>query len=142
MRGQDYKLTPVERDIIRMALHAPSYPKTDLRRYVPEVMLVCLKLGLREPPWFEDPACKARVEMNRENIPLWREMGLLPPDGATPAKPADQAAFDEGVAAATARIIVWLRGLAERAAEGRGPQFGAFGDETADAIEAGEHLSY
>ena len=79
MMGEDFKLTTLDRDIIRMALFAPSYPKTDLRRYVPEVMILCLKLGIRDPPWFEDPACIERVRLNRENIPRWRQDGTIPP---------------------------------------------------------------
>jgi hypothetical protein len=41
----------------------------DMRRYVPEVMSLCYKLGLPDPPWFEDDAVRERVAMNRPHMP-------------------------------------------------------------------------
>lgn len=37
-----------------------------MKLYVPEVMTVCAKLGIDEPPWFEDEDVRARVEANAE----------------------------------------------------------------------------
>ena len=54
-------LDPAERDVIRLALWATG----DIRRYVPEVMRICAKLAVAEPPWFEDPEVRDRVAANR-----------------------------------------------------------------------------
>lgn len=63
-----YDLHPVERDMIRLALRGD----VDMRRYVPEVMSLCFKLGLADPPWFEDENVRERVAENRNNMPLFR----------------------------------------------------------------------
>jgi len=59
-----YVLDIVDRDIIRMALRSDI----DMRRYVPEVMSLCARLDISEPPWMEDEEIRERVELNR---PLW-----------------------------------------------------------------------
>jgi hypothetical protein len=61
-----YDLHPLERDMIRLALRGD----VDMRLYVPEVMSLCYKLGLPDPPWFEDDLVRERVEVNRPNMPL------------------------------------------------------------------------
>ena len=58
-------LNPPERDVLRLALRGDI----DLRRYVPEVMGICAKLGIAEPPWFEDEAVRERVALNRPAFP-------------------------------------------------------------------------
>jgi hypothetical protein len=63
-----YELHPLERDMIRLALRGD----VDMRRYVPEVMSLCAKLGLPDPPWFKDEAVREHVETNRNNMPLFR----------------------------------------------------------------------
>ena len=45
-----YDLHPVERDMVRLALRGD----VEMRGYAPEVMSLCFKLGLPDPPWFED----------------------------------------------------------------------------------------
>jgi hypothetical protein len=62
-----YDLHAVERDMIRLALRGDVAK----RLYVPEVMSLCFKLGLPDPPWFEDDAVRDRVAANRENMPLF-----------------------------------------------------------------------
>ena len=62
-----YDLHEVERDMIRLALRGD----VDMRRYVPEVMSLCFKLGLPDPPWFEDEAVRERVAVNRDNMPMF-----------------------------------------------------------------------
>jgi hypothetical protein len=64
-----YNLHPLERDMVRLALRGD----VDMRRYVPEVMSLCYKLGLPDPPWFEDEAVRDRVAANRGNVPLFPE---------------------------------------------------------------------
>jgi hypothetical protein len=64
-----YDLHPIEVDMVRLALRGD----VDMRRYVPEVMSLCLKLGLEDPPWFEDELVRDRVEANRGNMPLFRD---------------------------------------------------------------------
>jgi len=66
-----YDLHPIERDTIRLALRGD----VDMRRYVPEVMSLCVKLGLPAPPWFEDEDVRDRVEANRDNMPLFSSGG-------------------------------------------------------------------
>jgi hypothetical protein len=63
-----YDLHDIERDMIRLALRGD----VDMRRYVPEVMSLCAKLGIDEPPWFEDEEVRERVAVNREHPPLFR----------------------------------------------------------------------
>ena len=58
------ELNAAERDVIRMALRGD----VDLRRYVPEVMLICAKLDISEPPWMQDEMVRERVELNRPGI--------------------------------------------------------------------------
>jgi hypothetical protein len=60
----DYGLNAPERDVIRMALRGDI----DLRRYVPEVMMICAKLDITEPPWFEDESVRKRVDLNRPAV--------------------------------------------------------------------------
>jgi hypothetical protein len=62
-----YDLHSIERDTIRLALRGD----VDMRKYVPEVMSVCVKLGLPDPPWFEDEAVRESVAANRDNMPLF-----------------------------------------------------------------------
>jgi hypothetical protein len=62
-----YDLHPLERDMVRLALRGD----VDMRLYVPEVMSLCYKLGLPDPPWFEDDLVRERVEVNRPNIRLF-----------------------------------------------------------------------
>jgi hypothetical protein len=57
----DRDLNLPERDVIRLALRGD----VDMRRYVPEVMGVCAKLNITEPPWMEDAEIRERVELNR-----------------------------------------------------------------------------
>ena len=64
-----YDLTPPERDVIRLALRGD----VDLRRYVPEVMMICAKLDITEPPWMEDESVRARVEFNRPAVEAFRQ---------------------------------------------------------------------
>ncbi len=64
-------LDSAERDMVRLALRGD----VDMRRYVPEVMRLCAKLEIPEPPWFEDEAVRERVALNRPSLD-----GLLPQD--------------------------------------------------------------
>jgi hypothetical protein len=64
-----YELHPVEVDTVRLALRGD----VDMRRYVPEVMSLCFKLGLPDPPWFADEAVRERVAMNRPTAPAYRD---------------------------------------------------------------------
>jgi hypothetical protein len=57
------ELTPIERDTVRLALRGD----VDMRRYVPEVMSVCQKLDIEDPPWFSEEAVRERVELNRSD---------------------------------------------------------------------------
>ena len=59
------ELTPPERDVLRLALRGD----VDLRRYVPEVMGICAKLGIKEPPWFDEESVRERVALNRPYFP-------------------------------------------------------------------------
>ena len=69
-----YELDRIDRDIIRMALRGD----VDLRRYVPEVMRLCARLRITEPPWLEDdPAVADRVAINR---PEWPERDHTDPE--------------------------------------------------------------
>ena len=62
----EYEFDRVDRDIIRMALRGD----VDLRRYVPEVMRLCARLRITEPPWLEEDASIAeRVALNRAEWP-------------------------------------------------------------------------
>ena len=54
-------LDPAERDVIRLAL----WTSGEVRRYVPEVMRICAKLDVAEPPWFDEPGIRDRVAANR-----------------------------------------------------------------------------
>lgn len=53
--------------MVRLALRGD----VDMRRYVPEVMSLCFKLGPPDPPWFEDESVRDRVESNRDAMPLF-----------------------------------------------------------------------
>ena len=55
----------LDRDVIRMALRGDI----DMRRYVPEVMSLCARLEIAEPPWMEDESVRERVELNRPDWP-------------------------------------------------------------------------
>jgi hypothetical protein len=62
----NYELDRIDRDIVRMALRGDI----DLRRYVPEVMRLCARLRISEPPWLkDDPAIAERVALNRSEWP-------------------------------------------------------------------------
>jgi hypothetical protein len=63
-----YDLSSIHRDIIRMALRGD----VPMKRYVPEVMDVCAKLGIPEPPWMEDEDIADRVAVNRASPPDFR----------------------------------------------------------------------
>lgn len=60
-----YVLDIIDRDIIQLALRGG----VDMRRYVPEVMSLCSRLDIAEPPWMEDEAIRERVELNRVEWP-------------------------------------------------------------------------
>ena len=60
-----YVLDIVDRDIIRLALRGD----VDMRRYVPEVMSLCARLDITEPPWLDDESIRERVELNRAEWP-------------------------------------------------------------------------
>jgi hypothetical protein len=64
MADKTVTLDSAERDMVRLALRGD----VDMRRYVPEVMRLCAKLGIDEPPWFEDEAVRERVAVNRPNL--------------------------------------------------------------------------
>jgi hypothetical protein len=68
MAGQD--LDVAERDVIRMALRGDI----DLRRYVPEVMMICAKLDISEPPWMEEEGVRERVAFNRPAVEEFRQL--------------------------------------------------------------------
>jgi hypothetical protein len=53
--------------MVRLALRGD----VDMRRYIPEVMSLCAKLGMPGPPWFEDETVRDRVAANREAVPLF-----------------------------------------------------------------------
>lgn len=59
------ELNASERDVIRLALRGD----VGMRRYVPEVMDICAKLGISEPPWFDDESVRERVAFNRGDPP-------------------------------------------------------------------------
>lgn len=60
-----YMLDIVDRDIIRLALRGD----VEMRRYVPEVMSLCARLDIKEPPWMDDESIRERVELNRGEWP-------------------------------------------------------------------------
>jgi hypothetical protein len=60
-----YVLDIVDRDIIRLALRGD----VDMRRYVPEVMSLCARLDIAEPPWMDDESIRERGELNRAEWP-------------------------------------------------------------------------
>jgi hypothetical protein len=60
-----YALDFIDRDIIRLALRGDE----DMRRYVPEVMSLCARLAIKEPPWMDDESIRERVELNRAQWP-------------------------------------------------------------------------
>jgi hypothetical protein len=62
---REYALDSIDLDIIRLALHGD----VDMRRYVPEVMSLCARLDIPEPPWMEDEEIRERVELNRADWP-------------------------------------------------------------------------
>ena len=55
----------MDRDIIRMGLRGD----VDMRRYVPEVMRLCARLRIAEPPWLDSPEVAERVALNRPEWP-------------------------------------------------------------------------
>ena len=63
--GKPPKSYVINRDIIRLALRGD----VDMRRYVPEVMSLCARLDIYEPPWIDDEAIRERVELNRADWP-------------------------------------------------------------------------
>ncbi len=62
---KSYVLDFVDRDIIRLALRGD----VDMRRYVPDVMSLCGRLDIHEPPWMDDEAIRERVALNRADWP-------------------------------------------------------------------------
>jgi hypothetical protein len=64
-----YELDSIDLDMIRLALRGD----VDMRRYVPEIMRLCARLGLDEPPWLEDDDVAERVALNREQWPQRHE---------------------------------------------------------------------
>jgi hypothetical protein len=65
MPPRSYTLDAIDRDIIRMALRGD----VDMRRYVPEVMRLCARLHIAEPPWLDSPEVADRVALNRPEWP-------------------------------------------------------------------------
>lgn len=65
MATHRYDLDSIDRDIVRMALRGD----VDMRRYVPEVMRLCARLGIAEPPWLDSPEVAERVALNRAEWP-------------------------------------------------------------------------
>lgn len=63
-----YVLDVVDRSIIGLALRGDL----DMRRYVPEVMSLCARLDITEPPWMDDESIRERVELNRKEWPRRR----------------------------------------------------------------------
>jgi hypothetical protein len=51
-----YDLTSLDLGTIRLALRGD----VDMRRYVPEVIALCEKLAIEEPPWFDEEEVRAR----------------------------------------------------------------------------------
>jgi hypothetical protein len=62
---KSYKLTSIDRDTVRLALRGD----VDMALYVPEVMRLCARLHIAEPPWLDDPGLAERVELNRTQWP-------------------------------------------------------------------------
>jgi hypothetical protein len=56
-----YDLTSLDLDTIRLALRGD----VDMRRYVPEVIALCEKLAIEEPPWSDEEEVRERVALNR-----------------------------------------------------------------------------
>lgn len=69
MESQRYELDALDVDVIKLALRND----VDLKRYVPEVMRLCARLNIREPPWMEEPDVADRVAANRQNWPKREE---------------------------------------------------------------------
>lgn len=65
MRSTSYELDSIDLDMIRLALRGD----VDMRRYVPEVMRLCAKLGIAEPAWLEDDDVADRTALNRSQWP-------------------------------------------------------------------------
>jgi hypothetical protein len=56
----------IDRDIVRKALRGD----VDVRRYVHEVIRLCARLRIAEPPWLKkDPVIADRVALNRPEWP-------------------------------------------------------------------------
>jgi hypothetical protein len=60
-----YPLDLIDRDIIRMGLRRDI----DMRRYVPEVMSLCARLEIAEPPWMDEEQVRERVQAHRKKWP-------------------------------------------------------------------------
>lgn len=60
-----YDLDSMDLDMVRLALRGD----VNLKRYVPEVMRLCARLGIPEPPWLDDEDVVERVALNREQWP-------------------------------------------------------------------------
>jgi hypothetical protein len=58
-----YVLDWLDRDIIRLELRGD----VDMRRYVPEVMSLCARLDIKEPPWMDDEAIRERSNPTAPN---------------------------------------------------------------------------
>jgi hypothetical protein len=61
-----YVLDRIDGSIIHMAL---ATGEESMWRYVPEIMSLCARLDIAEPPWFEDDKVRERVEANRAEWP-------------------------------------------------------------------------
>ena len=65
MRAAPYELDSMDLDMIRLALRGD----VDMKRYIPEVMRLCARLGIAEPPWLDDRDIAERVALNRDQWP-------------------------------------------------------------------------
>ena len=75
-----HQVDSIDFDIIRLALRGDA----DMRRYVPEVMRLCARLGIDEPPWLQDADVAERVALNRAR---WPKRDESSPTGGTDDPP-------------------------------------------------------
>jgi hypothetical protein len=40
----------------------------DMRRYAPEVQILCAKLDISEPPWFDEEEVRERLGLDRPEL--------------------------------------------------------------------------
>lgn len=66
LESRTYELDALDLDVINLALRNDV---AELKRYVPEVMRLCARLNMREPPWLEDADVADRVTANRRSWP-------------------------------------------------------------------------